>query len=513
MNNSPYSGKPLHRNSRTFLIGKTFSALLTFSILLWLVRLLPVDEYGAYVTMIAGTELGFAIAGIGLPWLAARYVPEFRLHASGTALRRFCHQLLFWQALALLVFNLLLFAFVDVYLDWVDLARFRMSALIYLGVLLFDGMGGFLREALLEPLMLQVQARSSMIARQLCFVSLIAVLDFNNLGALYQVAWSELAASILGMILALIGLWRHLNMLRAQVEQPNWSEPDISKQWHIAIRMYLAYLFTLTYSSQVLINIILHVEGGTAAALFGFLRNLRDQIGRYLPATLLFSLIRPKLIASYVSSGGITELNRNANLVGKLSLFVLMPLLAISALEGDRIIALLSGGRFADSGWFLLGFVLVLVPSSQRQLLESVAVATGHASLCTKAAVYGVAMLPLMWVLLDLGLGLWSAIIVTFLGQWLFNILVITGISKRTGYLIDNLGLLKLLLSALSAYAASIWLSMMIPAFWGGQWPPLILQFIFTLLLYLFFAWCLKPFTTDERDRINALVKRRVFVW
>lgn len=514
MSNAPYSGAALRRGAWQFLTGKAASALLTFAILLWLVRLLPVAEYGAYVILVAGTELGFALAGLGLPWLAARYLPEYRLRASGAALAGLCRQLLVWQVLALLAFVALFATLLDTYLTWAGLERFHTPAQIYLVVLLIEGLGRFLREALMEPLMLQGEARSSMVLRQLGFLVLIAALDFTNHGTLLWVVWAELAASALGMAVALLLLWRYLHGLRDWMGQPEWSAPALAAQWHIAGRMYAAHLLTLTYSPQVFINLIQRTLGVEATALFGFLSTLQAQIARYLPATLLFSLIRPKLVAGYVGGGGMAELSRNANLAGKLSLFALMPLVVLAALAGDPLVAGLSGDKFMGSGWLLLGFMLVLVPFSQRQLIESVAVASGHAGLCTWAAASGLIMLPFMWVMLQLGLGLWAAVIAIGLGHLLFNIVVVAGVSKRTGYRADWMGFVKLVGSALAAYGAGMLLHLLESAeAWVSSWLPVVLQCALAMLVYLAFAWWIKPFAADERDRINALIKRRIFVW
>jgi hypothetical protein len=77
-----------------FLTGKVVSAVMTFFILFWVVRLLTLEEYGVYITLVPGMELVIAISGLGLPWLAARYLPEYRLHASGSLIQRLAWGLL-----------------------------------------------------------------------------------------------------------------------------------------------------------------------------------------------------------------------------------------------------------------------------------------------------------------------------------------------------------------------------------------------------------------------------------
>ena len=513
MSNAPYSREAMRRGTWRFLTGKVTSALLTVVILLWLVRLMTVAEYGAYVVLVAGMELGFALAGFGLPWLAARYLPEYRLHGSGASLTAICRQLLLWQVMSLLACITLLAIMLNSYLSWTGLELIHTPAQIYLLVLLVEGLGRFLRVALMDPLMLQGESRSSMILRQLSFLILISALDFTDHGTLLWVVSAELVASTFGMLAALILLWRHLQGLRDQVCQQGWSAPMFSAQRHIAGRMYATQLLTLAYSPQVFLNLIQHTLGVESAALFGFLSNLQRQIAQYLPATLLFSIIRPKMVADYVGGGGMAELSRNTNLAGKLSLFVLMPLVALVALAGEPLIAWLSGSKFIDSGWLLLGLMLTLIPYSQWQLNQSLAVVSGHVGLCTWAAASGLIVLPLMWILLQLNLGLWAAIIATGLGNVLLNTIVVVGVSKWAGYQADWIGFLKLTFSALAAYGISMMLHIEGFEFNASIWLLAAFQCLTFLLIYFMISCWVKSFAVDERARINALAKYRIFIW
>src|SRR5690348_5006771 len=108
MSVTPYSGAALSRSAGHFIVDKSISALLTLIILFWLVRLLSVEEYGAYVTFVAGMELTLVLTGFGLPWLAARYLPECRLRASGSVLARLVWQIIGRLSLSLLIGALLL---------------------------------------------------------------------------------------------------------------------------------------------------------------------------------------------------------------------------------------------------------------------------------------------------------------------------------------------------------------------------------------------------------------------
>jgi O-antigen/teichoic acid export membrane protein len=324
---------------------------------------------------------------------------------------------------------------------------------------------------------------------------------------LRDVVVAEFVAAVIAGIFAVVGLARRLRQQDLPGD-PVWSEPTWRDMWRTARNMYFSQMITLTYSPQVFLILIHRYLGVEATAVFGFLRNLYEQISRYLPATLLASLIRPKLVASYVGQGGIEELTRNANLAGKLSLFVLMPLVVFIGMVGGEVVNFLTGGKFPDTGFYLAGLMLVLIPFSQRQIVETIAVTSGHSQLCARAAALGVFMLPLTLVLLESGLGLWAPIVGMGVGNLLFNTFILASMGRITSYRPDMPGFIKLLLASSITYLI-VWF-MPIP---GLGWVGLVSAAVMTLMIYLVVAYFIKPFEKSERDRLNRLATRGLFVW
>lgn len=508
MTQSVYSGLALKRAAWNFITGRILSAALTFAILLWLVRLLPLPEYGAYVVLIASAEIGYAVAGLGLPWLTARFVPEYRLNGNGASLAKLCVRLIYWQAAALLCLAALIAAILDVYLEWSGLTVHRTAAWLALGLLITEGLARFECEGLLSPLMRQGEIRACTVMRQLTFLVAIAVIYLTEHVSLLAVVAAECGAALLGLTTAHFLLQRHLAVLQHQAGNSEWREPATGALWNVAIRMYVAHLVTLASSPQVFLNIVQRTLGAEASALFGFLRTLYVQFVRYLPATLFFTLIRPKLMSSYVS-GGMQDLASQANLAGKLSLFALMPLILCVVLGGDAFVALLSGNKFASGGMLLLGILLVLVPFSQRQLIETVAVASNRVGLCTLGSGITLLSLPLMLFLLQIDFGLWAPILAMLAGQLAFNAVVIFGLAE-TGYQPDWIGAIKLAASALPAGLVASWI---IAGESADDLWWLALACAVAVSFYLITAWWLKPFAERERESINAMAGRRAFIW
>jgi O-antigen/teichoic acid export membrane protein len=542
MSTSPYSGEALKRSAIHFLFGKAASALLNLGILLWLVRLLAVDEYGAYVALTAGAELAMVVTSFGLPWVAARYLPEYRIHGNGKQLTRFIWQIIAWICLFIGGGALLLFVTMPWLLQFIDLTHRLDEARLYLLVLVIEGLRRNIQECILEPLLQQRQAQLSQVMRNVSILLCLSAIVIQNNVHLRYVITAELAGTAVAIGLTFFGLIRHLHTYRGLQGKDNWASPNWPRMWSTARHMYFSNLINMTYSQPTFIFLTQRFLGVEATALFGFLINLYGQISRYLPASLFFSLIRPKLIASYVGEGGMTQLTRNANLVGKLSLFVLMPFLVFTWLAGGELLALLSGGKFTHSGYYLGGLLLMLIPLSQRQILETVAVACGKSYICSWGSALGILILPLSYWLFQSGYGLWSPIIAMVVGQIIFNTTLITTMKITTSYHPDAVGLFKLMMVAVSGIILGVlakmaWFNAFQPCVNDANellqniqcivfsfleiqlkpttygWPGLAILAVVACSLFLIVAYFFKPFHAYERIRLNQMLKRNIFVW
>jgi len=507
MSDNPYSGSAIKRSAGHFIVGKGASALLTFILLLWLVRLLSVAEYAAYITLLATLEITISLANIGLPWIDARYLPEFRLHASKAVLSHFVARLIQCQLGVLLLLALLGWLYLDWILVKLDMVAYVQAAQLYLFTLVIDGIGRRLRDSILSNLLLQKLTQINQMVRNIVFLGALGILYYLGEINLAHVVAAELLAATVSLLLGLIGLWRHLKDINTR-EKADWKIPKWSVMWRMALNMYFSEIITQVYGVQVFTLVIRYTLGAEPTAVFGFLRNLYGQIRNYLPATLLFGLIRPKLVASYVGDGGIAELTRNANMVGKISLFILMPLLVFSWLSGEEFVALLSGGKFLHTGYYFAGFLSTLILLSQRQILETVAMVTGNSYLCNYAGLFGIVTLPMTYLLIEWGFQLWAPILALWVGSLIFCGTIVRGIEKKTAYRADLSGYYKMLLAAFLAYLSS---QMILVA--GQSWVWIILVGILASCAFLLTAAIIKPFSEAERLRINQLIKRNLFVW
>ncbi len=441
-----YALPALRRNGIYFLLGKLLSGSLTFVLLLVLVRVLPTSAYGGYVSLMAYGELLWVIGGLGLPWAGARFIPEAYLQGAKAWLIRFMAGLIGAQGICLVILGGLSY--------WqrermVEFLRLELDPAVFgwfLGIVLLEGVGRFVREALMGPLLLQNQVQLSQVMRQTLFLGGLAWTWQRGEGlGLGEVLRLECWASGLATGLALGVLLGFLRRLPAR-RDGQWQAPAGNMVWAAALSMYGSHLLSLASSPQVFLLLVQRYLGAEVAAVFGFLSSLYGQIARYLPTLLFLSLIRPKLVASYVS-GGMKALSRNAHLIGRLSLAVLMPLLALVWVIGDPLLGWLSGGKFAAVGRMFLALLIALVPFSQRQLLETVAVVTHRSSWCLAGSLMSLGGLSVAWWGLAEGWGIWVVVAGWIFREWAFNLILQTGLKKSASYRPDTLTVLKLFLA------------------------------------------------------------------
>ena len=133
---------------------------------------------------------------------------------------------------------------------------------------------------------------------------------------------------------------------------------------------------------------------------------------------------------------------------------------------------------------------------------------TGSSQLCNYASILGILTLPITYVLIQLNFGLWAPIIAVTLGNIIFCSTILNGVVKKTSYRADFMGFYKMLLSALLAYLGS--LLIIFPA---QSWTQIVIATILVSSIFLLVAAIIKPFSEDERLRINQLIKRNLFIW
>jgi len=219
-------------------------------------------------------------------------------------------------------------------------------------------------------------------------------------------------------------------------------------------------------------------------------------------------MIQPVLMARFSKKRDYAELNRRANLIYKLNCFILAPILIWLALMGDSLTTLLSSGKYPNTGWILLALLVLLIVQGHNAILEYQGNAAEKSSiLFYSSLIPGFFLLPAIFLVQWLGV---AGLILSRLFGMLARDIFLVWVMRKQGmtYFLDRSGLLRLCSCVIIPI---ILLIPIIPE--NGTWLSSSVIGIVSILLFFLAAFLFKPFSVTERQIINSLLGRKVFVW
>lgn len=502
-----YSLARLRSGILHFLGGKAVSAGLTFVAFVLAARLLSTEDYAVYVAALAAVELGLALATFGLDWVAARYIPDFRINAPWAAMKRFVIRLAAIQFAIYLVFAILIAICAEPLSALFAVPAASQVLTIYAIYLFAEGGSRMLRDQMLGHLLLQGRAQIALLLRNTIWVGGLAWLYTNSeTTTVMDIAFIELLAATGGIFAACAGLYIALLNGNDSTKQSEsaWTKPTLKELFKLARSSYLSYLFSLAYGPYVITLLLSRLAGAEATAAFGFARNLADQIRRFLPAELLLGLVRPALIARYSASSDFGAFNRSTSILFLISFLALAPVLVLGIAYGDIVISYLSHGKFPESALYLALFLLSLVPFSHRRMIEMIANTISHSAACARANAYLIGLPLIMVTLLLVHAPVWSVLAVSLLAEIAFSWLVIREIQRGGFSYRFPLKASSRVFLAIFGSVASLFL---LPSQSNDILGFLASSFL-ALAVTALFLWICKPLDRDTTETIKRFMGR-----
>lgn len=392
MMNSPYSKESVRLGILHYLLGRGLAGLAGFATVILLVRYMDVQSYAGFTALTGLIAMSGVLAGLGLERAVSRYVPEARLERSASELGSFI-----WR-ISLVRLSAALFVCLIFYIGWgqvlrifpdVHLVQFPV-ALVYFVVAetLFQHFSSVLQalikqKALTRILIVQWGGRLAMIAW---------VMSAHEIISLEASLWIMAVPEMIGVLFFVICLLKDLNELKHEEKLtssaksaenwPNWKE--ISKMAGHNYGFTLLAAPPQGYFMKMLAAIFLPTQ---MVAAYGFFISIAERARQYIPLHLLYNLIEPVMIGSYLQNRDFATLNKRCQLLYKSNLVLLIPLLAWIAAAGIFIIATLTGGKYQEYVWLLVVVMLQLTVGSHVVLLQLILNSVGSSVMLVRAGV------------------------------------------------------------------------------------------------------------------------------
>lgn len=360
-----YSGKRFGRALRAFVFGRAAQAVANLILTLWVVRLLGLSDYGAYMVLWGLVEMMVPLSSFGLLEAARRFMPELAARGSAAGVRAFVRGVTLARLVILLAWAGIIAA------GWPLLAAAlgfnTAQAAEGWGVIgLIVALPAFRYAAeMLETLLEQRWSQSAQALLPIMRLAGVGGLVATGSTSLAALLWIDLAASLVCLVLAEWALLRRLRTLDAAGSHRVGVREVARFAWHMAG----VNLLQATASMGAMRLLAARVLGLEAAALFAFLQQLLNIVNRYMPSQLLANLIRPMLIARR-AAGETGVVGQGLGLMWKSNLLIVLAGLAVIVVGGNLLLDVASGGRFDSALAVMLLLTLGLGVNSQGLLIN-----------------------------------------------------------------------------------------------------------------------------------------------
>lgn len=497
MTSHPYGVARFRRAIYQMIGGRITQAAGNAILLLVLVRLLPVTDYGAYMLLIGLSEMMWHLASFGILSVGQRYLPQMISTLSISKLHRFVLTLALLQMGILSVVTFGLWKYWPVVSPWMGMSTVQAMA-TKSGLLLFFLVPAFrfisdMQESLLEQGKAQI-ARALMPIGHVAVIGLLTAfgvsLNLSNIIMLY------VAVTAFCLVLSWILLHHSLGSLHNSNAD---GEIPVREMLHFAWHMAFVDLNGSTASPGAIRLALAHSLGVYESGLFSFLQSLRRLVERYMPSTLLRGIIRPVLLARAYAPGGMSVVEAGTGFLMKINLLIIAAGSVVIAVGGDELVSWISGGKFPHAGLTLLLMFLALAVTSQRSIIEMLMQITGHTATLRATSLLQPAALLVLWLYAGHGLNVAVLIIAggTAISNWIAMFVLIR---STGGYHMDWRGLMATVVPAGLVIGSGILLRSIV--------HPVAATAI-SLVLFALLLWVVKPFNSQEFGIVERAVGRR----
>ena len=494
-----YSAKNVKKSFVYFSIGKVLSMIVGFSLLIVLVRFLTIEEFAFYMILLALIEIIGLGSNFGLLTIAQRYIPELEKNKQYIKLRRLIISLTTFRLLAVVIVVVCFSFFLETFTLFFGFKEFLTVISLYCFVFVFENINRFI-DLVFESLMLQKISQSVIFARNLLrlllVVSLIFLFEEISLEELVKL---EIIASIVGFILAMIFLVKHLFYLKLLSVSIESDSLDFKRYFKFAKPTYIAQLLYLATGADVVKLFVSKIFGSLEVAVFSFSFALMVMVKRFSPAFLIVGIVRPLLITAYnADNDNYQRLNLMLYTLFKLNMLYILPLFILFSLTGDTLVSFLSAGKITEGSLYLALFTLLVFMQVIHVLIGIINMANEGGKvnfiatlLSVGGLLVGLLLIPFFEEMsLVFGMLVSELIWVLFILRQLIKDNIINVFSSH--------GLVNLVVATVLAFSAGSFFGFLVEGVVSDGWILLVQAFIVTLV---FFGYILKYKVFSHKER------------
>jgi O-antigen/teichoic acid export membrane protein len=492
-----------------FFFGKALNAVVSLLTLVAIARWMAPDAYGVYIAFLALQSSLLALSSLGIDATTERFMPELRTHHADSELLGFVLSSIGARLVSLLLLALIAWFAAQPITALVGIGQHLDVFRIWVVVVVLTGMLSFV-VVLLEAMLHQRQSQRCMTIYVLTKLVLLGFAHLYlriDLGVLVRI---ELIAT---GIAALVGALLLIQRFSIGGLRSGWLVVLENRQRmrRFAFFNYVAQVVFQFFNAEVMKLLVTRLLGVLQSARYGFAYGLAETIQRYLPAVLLLRLIKPVFVSRYIKTGDFAQINEMARIILKLNLLMLTPIIAFAAVFGGDLLFFLSTGKYADAHWLLVSVLSLLVLTSHQLVLSLLASTLEKNTMQLYAGIASTIAFPSALFLVP-ALGPLGAVAASAVSGVVYNT-VATVYLRRAGfdYRPDLRGAGVFLMGGVVLYGLTLFLNSMLAGLAGLAGLAVVL--LVGTMTYLVIVRRMSAFTREERELLNSILPKRIFIF
>ena len=379
-------------------VGRPISAIAGLLLLIILSRHLSKDEYGIYFAIWALAEIVIFASNFGLINAVYRYISSRETCGKDIIIDGPVWFFVGLRFMFLFPISLAVIFSKDLVSLFLPSAGMNSELYCCIATIIFsEGMARFV-ESIFDSALSQGRSQLTLIGRTclrligVCVA--IAVWQVDIKAVIYIETIATLSGALISLMMLTVVMIRG-NKLSAKHDYVSDVAPSLMRMIKYAGPAYLTQLLYLVYGPDTLKLVLGSLVGPATLATFGFAYSLAAVIKRYLPANMLLGVFRPAFVAASKKDSSDKLLSGLFGICIKINFLFIMPCFIVSAFAGDKLLSILSKGKYADAGLILTIILIGLLAVSVHLVLSLYCLAIERSMPTFYASVVSMVCLPI----------------------------------------------------------------------------------------------------------------------
>jgi len=333
----------IRKNSVYVFFERSFVPVINFLITIYIIRKLSINDYGIYNILLAIMGYVALLSSLGLPGVFQRFIPEFYQKGQIGKLKKLVEKGLLWRFIMCGGIILVILLFSDQIGELFKFQEaFRYIAVFSIGIIFF------LESGLLSTTITSCFHHKMYLIAQIVYVLFRASILYFLLSTGKGLVGLLVAESISYGILFLVQFFFYRRFLSAH---------SIDKGFELPFRRLLrfgGFSYFNEVGAQILsvttdFFIISAFLGPIAVGIYSFANRILTLTSRVLPQSMFVNIIRPAFFVKYVQDDDPKQINRMFNFLMKIIAFFTFPLVTGIILLGDKLIIYIFDPKYLES--------------------------------------------------------------------------------------------------------------------------------------------------------------------